>query len=69
VFSHNPDVVVLISQGADEFTPRLEWEQALYEACRQHGLAKIAVVPFNYYDLWVMAAPDSPIAAYLQGEW
>lgn len=62
VFSQRPDLVILLSTSRRAFEPILPWEEALYRACREAGMERLAVFGTGRYWLWVMGDPDSRFA-------
>ena len=70
VLSHKPDLLVLVSTSADQFKMKwylFPWEDGLYRAAEAQGYARVQrlTVGANYY-LWLLARPESAIAAYLR---
>jgi hypothetical protein len=71
VLDQDPDLVVLVSREQVEYRTHetMPWEGRLYEAVREAGMARIAVMSFSPRShLWVMGDPGSEIARYVARE-
>ncbi len=68
VLDQDPDLVVLVSREQVDYRTHetVPWEGRLYEAVREAGMARIAVISFSPRShLWVMGDSRSEIARYL----
>ncbi|NQT52645.1 hypothetical protein HQ576_11365 [bacterium] len=69
VLAQEPDVVILVSQARDRFDPESElpWQQVLLDAADAAGYRRVKTLgPYaEHHYLWVLARPDTPIAAHL----
>jgi arabinofuranosyltransferase len=67
VLAQHPDLVVLISAQPDQFEELLPWEVALYRRALSAGMVTLRTLEFDRgYYLWLMAPPDSEVAATLR---
>lgn len=69
VLEANPDVLVLISSGAQTFTPHLAWEGLLHDAALERGYGVLGTLAFapNYH-LWLLYRSEEPGARVLAAE-
>jgi hypothetical protein len=71
VLDQGPDLVVLVSREQVDYRTHetVPWEDRLYRAVREAGMARIAVISFSPRShLWVMGDPRSEISRYLARE-
>lgn len=65
-FEHEPDILVLTSNDAEVFTFDSPLAHAYFQASLDHGMVPVIRSAFYQQDyIWVMAKPESDIAAYL----
>jgi len=65
ILGQGVDVLVVNSHDKESFEAVEPWEADLYAAALAQGMAPVKVINFNYYFLWVLADPASPVGAYL----
>ncbi len=67
VISSDPDLVIINSNTASPFTPKVAFEGPLYNGCMENGLEPVLAIEFaqDYY-LYLMCNPESRLAAHIK---